>query len=367
MGGTERTTAGRALVQRVCLVGQTGLALNRRFAGLIGALLEAKHGVICLHPSDEDTSGEVLRVSGSTYRTLPAPSRGFQLFPARARIATTATTLAEIAPHAVLLSGGDELAILAAAARRARVSRIVVLIDDDAMRQGRGIKRVLEIADAAIFLNSDQRKELDARGDLPGDLAHIVIPAPGVDLATGASPLPPFGSGLTFLSAADDVPPAHVRSFFDAARQIRARTANARFVLARGRTGATGDLTIDVHHDVVEIVTVDGDLRDALAHCHVFVYPSPGEGMPISVLQALAVGRPIITTETPGCRETVDDKVNGCLVAPGDPAALAAAMETFLRRPDLIPHLARASRAKAERRFDLREVSGAMMKVLGVA
>jgi glycosyltransferase involved in cell wall biosynthesis len=84
------------------------------------------------------------------------------------------------------------------------------------------------------------------------------------------------------------------------------------------------------------------------------------------VLEALAMGRPVITTNAPGCRDTVDERVNGCLVSPGDPAALAAAMQTFLKRPDLIPHLARASRAKAERRFDATAVNATLIQILGV-
>ena len=89
--------------------------------------------------------------------------------------------------------------------------------------------------------------------------------------------------------------------------------------------------------------------------------------MPRSVLEAMAAGRPIITTNGPGCRETVDERINGCLVPPSDPTALAASMETFLKRPDLIPSLARASRAKAERRFDERAVNATLMGVMGLA
>jgi glycosyltransferase involved in cell wall biosynthesis len=89
--------------------------------------------------------------------------------------------------------------------------------------------------------------------------------------------------------------------------------------------------------------------------------------MPQPILEALATGRPIVTTNTSGCRETVDERVNGCLVPPGDPAALVAGIESILKRPDLIPHLARASRAKAERRFDERAATAAMMVALGLS
>ncbi len=104
-----------------------------------------------------------------------------------------------------------------------------------------------------------------------------------------------------------------------------------------------------------------------LAQCHIFVYPSHAEGMPQPVLEAMAAGRPIITTDVAGCRDTVDERVNGCLVKAGDARALAAAMESFLKRPDLIPSIARASRAKAERFCGIETVSGSLLAALGLA
>ena len=67
-----------------------------------------------------------------------------------------------------------------------------------------------------------------------------------------------------------------------------------------------------------------------------------------------------------GCRETVDERVNGVLVAPRDPEALAEAMESFLRRPDLIPAMARASRGKAERFDSVAAVRRTMLGVVGI-
>ena len=89
--------------------------------------------------------------------------------------------------------------------------------------------------------------------------------------------------------------------------------------------------------------------------------------MPRTVLEALATGRPVITTDARGCRETVSDGSNGSLVQVGDVASLADAMETFLKRPDLIPAMAKESRRLAEARFDVRKVNAAMLAVLGLA
>ena len=83
--------------------------------------------------------------------------------------------------------------------------------------------------------------------------------------------------------------------------------------------------------------------------------------------EALAAGRPVIVADIPGSRETVDERVNGCLVEPGNAGELAGAMESFLKRPDLIPAMARASRLKAERKFDVRDVNASWFKILGIS
>ncbi len=89
--------------------------------------------------------------------------------------------------------------------------------------------------------------------------------------------------------------------------------------------------------------------------------------MPRAVLEALATGRPVITTTAPGCVETVDEKVSGCLVAPADTAALATAMESYLANPDQVAAGSRAARLKAERRFDAKHVNASMTRILGLA
>ena len=97
------------------------------------------------------------------------------------------------------------------------------------------------------------------------------------------------------------------------------------------------------------------------------VLPSYGEGMPRTVLEAMAVGRPIVTTDTRGCRDTVDEVVNGCLVPIRDWSALADGMEFFIKHPDLIAPMGLASRQKVERLFDVRKVNRDMMRILGLS
>ena len=78
------------------------------------------------------------------------------------------------------------------------------------------------------------------------------------------------------------------------------------------------------------------------------------------------MGRPIITTDTPGCRETVVDGLNGFLVPPRDPEALAAAMQRFIDDPSLIPKMGAESRRIAEEKYDVHKVNQVMLDAMGL-
>ncbi|MCV2886686.1 glycosyltransferase family 4 protein [Aestuariibacter sp. AA17] len=103
------------------------------------------------------------------------------------------------------------------------------------------------------------------------------------------------------------------------------------------------------------------DVRPIIQRCHVYVLPSYREGTPRTVLEAMAMGRPIITSDAPGCRETVETDYNGLLVQVKNSDALAHAMKTFCEHPDKIAQFGGASRERAERLYDVRKVNASML------
>ncbi len=116
---------------------------------------------------------------------------------------------------------------------------------------------------------------------------------------------------------------------------------------------------------LVEYVGFTDDVRGVLAATTVFVLPSYyREGIPRTNLEALAMGLPIVTTDWVGCRETVEDGINGFLVTPKDVAALTDRMERYVTDPALVLTHGAASRALAERRFDVNHVNELMMQAL---
>ena len=109
------------------------------------------------------------------------------------------------------------------------------------------------------------------------------------------------------------------------------------------------------------------DVRPRLAACSLYVLPSYyGEGRPRSVLEALSTGRPVITCDSSGCRETIEDGVQGLLVPPRDAAALASAIVELLRNPSRTKTMAVEARRLAERVYDVRKVNAQMIEFMGL-
>lgn len=371
-GGAPRRAAASGAVRRVAIVGPSSASLRRLRDGLIGAIRERRHGVMCFAPEFDGADAIALDAMGVERRTLPARAPQFQFFRERRFVVALAEEFASWRPHVVLAYGGDTAAKAVQAARKAKVERIITIVNE--LPPGgaplRRLSRMLELADSAVFHNGDDPKSLGRQGKLPGDLPFIVVPGAGVDLVHhGLQPLPPLADGLVFLMIARLSQEKGVLDYLAAARALKARAPSARFRLAGppgAGPGAIAKSTLDGYRDCVEVMGPLDDVRPALGCCHVYVYPSHREGMPRSVLEAMAAGRPVITSAIAGCRDTVDERVNGCLVPPSDPEALAAAMESFLKRPDLIPSIARASRAKAERRFDMIAVNATLLEAMGL-
>jgi glycosyltransferase involved in cell wall biosynthesis len=107
-------------------------------------------------------------------------------------------------------------------------------------------------------------------------------------------------------------------------------------------------------------------VKPYLAACSVFVLPSYREGTPRSVLEAMSCGRAIVTTDAPGCRETVQDGVNGFLVTPRDSADLATAMGRLAGSSELREQMGRTSRELAEHKYDVHRVNAAMIDAMAL-
>ena len=191
----------------------------------------------------------------------------------------------------------------------------------------------------------------------------------GVELA--AFPHQPLPSQPVFLMLARLLVDKGIREYIAAARHVKKRFPNATFRLAgmldmNPAAITQSELDLWVREGVIEYL---GDLKQvqiALAACRFYVLPSYREGTPRSVLEALATGRPVITTDAPGCRETVVHGVNGLLVPPRDFNALAAAMIQMIEQPSsATEQMARASLQLARKHFDVHKVNAQLISIMG--
>lgn len=173
----------------------------------------------------------------------------------------------------------------------------------------------------------------------------------------------------TFLLVARLLWDKGIREYVDAARLLKAKYPHAEFRLL----GPYDDnpAAVDAHAvaeweraGLVSYLGEAADVRPYIEQAAVFVLPSYREGMPRAVLEAMAMAKPVVTTDVPGCREAVRDGVNGFLVPARDAQALAAALERFLLEPGLAAEMGRRSRAAAIERFEIGKVNGVVYAAL---
>jgi glycosyltransferase involved in cell wall biosynthesis len=209
-------------------------------------------------------------------------------------------------------------------------------------------------------------------GRMVNDFRRIVlVPGSGVDFGHYPAAAPAAGDPV-FLLVARLLREKGVCEFIEAARTLRTHHATARFRILGPIDPsplAISQAEVDrwANERVVDYLGETDDVRPHLAACTVFVLPSYyREGIPRSIMEAMATGRAIITADTPGCRDTVVDGENGFIVPPRDPVALAAAMKRLIEDPALAVRMGGRSLEIARQRFDAREVSALLLKEMAL-
>jgi len=224
-------------------------------------------------------------------------------------------------------------------------------------------------ASHVFLLNPDDRNDL-ARWKILDPVRATVLGGIGVNLDEWLySPLP--NPPVTFLLAARLLREKGVLEYVAAARQVQQHHPEARFILLGNTDPNPGSITVEEVQGWVEEGLLEWpghvEVQPWLAQASVYVLPSfYREGVPRSTQEAMAMGRPVITTDAPGCRETVVDGLNGYLVPPRNSAALAEAMLRFIEEPELIERMGAESRRLAEERFDVRRVNQIMLEAMGI-
>ncbi|WP_435988091.1 glycosyltransferase family 4 protein [Sulfitobacter sp. SH22] len=220
-----------------------------------------------------------------------------------------------------------------------------------------------------IFQNPDDLQDFIDVGCLRDPSKATLVHGSGVDLSH-FSPAPSVRKPV-FLMIARLLRNKGVLEYAAAAEILRVRHPDACFRLIGpldpGIDGIdSADLQAWVAAGTIDYAGAVEDVRPHLADAMVYVLPSYREGTPRSVLEAMATGRAIITTDAPGCRETVQEGVNGFLVPVRDSVALAAAMEKFIIEPELIDRMGTQSRRIVTEKYDVHKVNAVMIDAMGL-
>ncbi|MBE0508386.1 MAG: glycosyltransferase family 4 protein [Marinospirillum sp.] len=216
-----------------------------------------------------------------------------------------------------------------------------------------------------FFQNPDDESLFRDLGILKNATASTVVKGSGVNLAHFvpiALPETP-----TFLLIARLLIDKGVREYAQAAERLKAQYPEARFMLVgyldeNPESITQAELDRWIAGGFIDYLGKLSDVRPAMAEASVFVLPSYREGTPRSVLEALAMGRAVITTDAPGCRETVIEGENGFLVQPKSVDELAAAMVKLIQQPDRVEQMGQVSLQRARDEFDVHKVNAVMLK-----
>ena len=218
-----------------------------------------------------------------------------------------------------------------------------------------------------IFQNPDDLASLSELANLPDGVAAM-IRGSGVDLAQyGHIPMPP-GVPVVLL-AARMLADKGVREFVGAARLLKQQGVSGRFCLvgdvdpANPSCLTVAELTQWANEGVVELWGQRSDMPEVLSAARLVVLPSYREGLPKVLLEAAACGRPVITTDAPGCRDAIDPGVTGLLVPVRDSKSLANTIELLLGDAERCLAMGIAGRALAERSFDIEQVVTAHLRI----
>ena len=222
-----------------------------------------------------------------------------------------------------------------------------------------------------FFQNPDDERLFRDKRLLRNRTPSVVVNGSGVDIAVfQPCPLP---SKFSFLLIARLIKAKGIIEFAEAAESILQsyEGVGVSFKIAGWTETGVDSIPKEVvdgwnQNRFVEFLGSLKDVRTAIAESSVYVLPSYREGTPRTVLEAMAMGRAIITTDVPGCRETVVDGHNGYLVPPRDSKALSEAMGRFLDDPSLALEMGRRSRKMAVEKYDVEKVNEVILREMNL-
>lgn len=226
-----------------------------------------------------------------------------------------------------------------------------------------GYKKAFKHSKKVFFLNTDDKADFVKRGLVKAEQTELIH---GIGIDLDRFEYQPIENNHTFLMIARLLKTKGVYEYCEAAKIVKQKYPNAVFnLLGAEGTVTAQDILEYTENGIVNYLGKTDDVRPYIREASVHVLPSYKEGLGLVNAEAGAVGRPIITGNTNGTRDTVVDGYNGFLVPIKNAQAIAEKMIYFLENPDKIEEMGRNARQLAVERFDHRNINEKICRVIG--
>lgn len=369
---------------KIILLGNFAESLINFKGPLIRELVKAGHEVHGCAPGDNPEIEKKLASIGASYHPIALERTGMNPLQDMSSLLSIRRLIKNIGPDAILCYTIKPVIYGSICARSAGVGRIYSQITGLGFTffghtfKQRAINRVvtplyriaLSLSNKVFFENPDDRELFMEKGIINDPRKTVLLNGIGVDMDRFA-PAPCKTGPISFLLIARLIREKGIFEFVEAAKLLRGKHKGVTFrllgPLERGPAGIRESQVEEWRRSgIIEYLGKTDDVRPYIADASVYVLPSYREGVPVSVLEAMAMGRPIITTDAPGCRETVREGENGFLVPVKDSVALSRAMERFIAEPAMVEKFGKRSLEIVRERFDVRKVNARIIEEMGL-
>lgn len=349
---------------------------------LVASWVAAGHVVTAIGDLPEAELADRCREAGFGYRHVTLARNGVNPFVDMQTLRDLTTLLRELKPDRVFCTFAKAISYGCWAARRNGISETYALVSGlgsifhGNSLKGRVVRVVMSVlyknafnaCKSVIFQNGDDVNEF-VRRRLVAREKTVIVNGSGVDLNKFEPSELPDSESFLFIGRL--LREKGIHEFVDAARSVKSRHPLARFVALGDIDTNPSSLTeaevMQLKKDgLIEFPGYHEDVRPFIKQSRIFVLPSYHEGTPRCVLEAMSMGRPIITTDAPGCRETVIEGQNGYLVPVGNADVLAQQMESLLENKPLAAAMGKKSRQIALDRYDVNKVNARIAQILNL-
>jgi len=371
-------------LSRVILIGALPESLINFRGNLLKELRAAGHDVTAMAAHTENHVVEKLAHLGVAFRAYPVQRNGLNPVNDFRTYFSLRRAFADLKPDVVLsytikpvIWGGMALKGMSNTRFYALITGLGFAFQDNDSVMHKTLSSLvtslyrfsLKKASNVIFQNPDNR-DLFIERKITEKNKCALVNGSGVDTVQFAVTKLPR-EGFVFLTIGRLLGSKGFREYAMAARMVKVRYPGVIFKLVGPADPSPDGISLTEvknWHDegVLQYLGETSDVRPFINDCHVYVLPSYDEGMPRTVLEAMSMGRPILTTDVPGCRETVESGENGYLVPKSNPEALAECMIWFIENRDQLDGMGKTSRRIAEDKFDVHKINAKMLQIMGL-